>query len=166
MGPPLANSIKPPSVFLSIGIGGTVTPDVWMQVWQLGDDCCDPASSGFLLFDQDQCSAGHLIHILTCRDLRGKRVFTMRRILILATAILTIEFPVFAQQGPDVSSQNSQKGSAFPSPGADRGPAFPKSVSPTESNPTNWAKPPAQADPSYGWDPRANYWYNRTRRWR
>ena len=131
-----------------------------------GGHCRDPASSGLFLFDRDQCSASRLIHILACRDLRGKRVFTMRRILILATAILTIEFPVLAQQGPDFSSQNSQKGSAFPSPGSDRGPAFPKSVSPTESNPTNWAKPQAQPDPSYGWDPRVNYWYNRTRRWR
>jgi hypothetical protein len=55
----------------------------------------------------------------------------MRRILILATAILGIAFPVFAQQGPALPSEDSpQKGSAFPSPGSNRGPAFPKSVSP------------------------------------
>jgi hypothetical protein len=91
----------------------------------------------------------------------------MGRILILATAILGIAFPVFAQQGPALPSQDSpQMGSAFPSPGSDRGPAFPKSVSPTESNPTNWVTPPTQQDPSYGMDPRAIYLYNRTRRWR
>jgi hypothetical protein len=90
----------------------------------------------------------------------------MRRILILATAILGIAFPVLAQQGQDFPSQGSQKGSAFPSPGSNRGSAFPKSVSPTESNPTNWAKPPPQQDPSYGINPRAQYWYDRTRRGR
>jgi hypothetical protein len=80
----------------------------------------------------------------------------MRRILILATAFVGISFPVCAQQG-----------AAFPSPGSDRGPAFPKSVSPTESNPTNWVKPPAQPDPSYyRVTPRETYWYNRTRRYR
>ena len=92
----------------------------------------------------------------------------MVRILILATTIVGIAFPVCAQQGqgPDFPSQKSQKGVGLPSPGSDRGPAFPKSVSPSQSNPTNWAQPPAQQDPSYGWDPRANYWYDRTRRYR
>src|SRR5271165_6213842 len=82
----------------------------------------------------------------------------MRRGLILATAIVGISFPACAQQGPDLPSQNSQKGSAFPSPGSNRGPAFPKSVAPTESNPTNWAKPPSEPDPSsYNVSPRATY---------
>ena len=96
-----------------------------------------------------------------------KECFPMRRILILATAILGIAFPVLAQQGPALPSEDSaQKGSAFPSPGSNRGPAFPKSVSPTESNSTNWAKPPPQQDPSYDINPRAQYLYDRTRRYR
>src|SRR5215469_9581801 len=62
----------------------------------------------------------------------------MVRILILATAIVGNAFPVCAQQGqgPDFPSQKSQKGVGLPSPGSDRGPAFPKSVSPSQSNPT------------------------------
>jgi hypothetical protein len=86
----------------------------------------------------------------------------MLRILILATAMVAISFPVCAQQGqPDFPSQKSQKGVGLPAPGSDRGPAFPKSVSPSQSNPTNWAQPPAQQDPSYGWDPREIYLYDR-----
>jgi hypothetical protein len=85
----------------------------------------------------------------------------MVRILILATAIVGISFPVCAQQGQGPDSQKSQKGVGLPSPGSDRGPAFPKSVSPTQRNPTNWAQPPAQQDPSYGWDPREIYLYDR-----
>jgi hypothetical protein len=80
----------------------------------------------------------------------------MRFMLTVATVIVAISFPVGAQQGP-----------ALPAPGSDRGPAFPKSVSPTQSNPTNWVKPPSEPDPSsYDINPRATYWYNRTRRWR
>ena len=79
----------------------------------------------------------------------------MGRVLILATAVVGISFPICAQQGPNVpsqesqssqdsrsSSQDSQFGPDFPSAGSDRGPAFPKYVSPTESNPTNWVTPP------------------------
>jgi hypothetical protein len=51
----------------------------------------------------------------------------MRRIVPIIIAIACILSPVRAQQGP-----------AYPSPGADRGSAFPKHVSPTGSNPTNW----------------------------
>lgn len=53
----------------------------------------------------------------------------MRRVLILAVTIASIAFPVRAQQGP-----------AYPTPGASRGHAFPKHVSPTGTNQTNWAR--------------------------
>ena len=81
----------------------------------------------------------------------------MRRGLILATAIVGISFPACAQQGSDIP-QGSQRDRPFPHRGLIGDPHFQKSVSPTESNPTNWAKPPPQQDPSYGINPRAQYW--------
>src|SRR5215467_4636404 len=78
----------------------------------------------------------------------------MQRIFILAIAIVGISFPVCAQQEPKMPSQdsqsssqnsqspNSQFGPDFPRPDSDRGSAFPKYVSPTENNPTNWITPP------------------------
>lgn len=81
----------------------------------------------------------------------------MRRGLIIAAAIVGILSPARAQRGPN-----------FPSPGSDRGPAFPQSVSPTVSNPTNWNTPqPQYTDPS-GPNAKWNRWSGRRgshRRW-
>jgi hypothetical protein len=78
----------------------------------------------------------------------------MRRALFIAAAIVGIALPVHAEQGPN-----------YPSPGSDRGPAFPKSVSPTDSDPTNWVAPKTEyTDPS-GPNARWNRWYGR-RGWR
>jgi len=135
------------------------------RFWRIMADQAKSRSSKTSFGEETRWIAVNIAALDPARNER-KEIFPMPRILILATLIVGIGFPVCAQQGPDFPSQNSQKGSAFPSPGSARGPAFPKSVSPTESNPTNWAKPPTQPDPTYGWDPRATYWYNRARRWR
>ena len=89
----------------------------------------------------------------------------MRRILILATAILGIAFPVFAQQGPALPSEDSpQKGSAFPSPGSNRGPRISKVCLPYTIQFNKLGK--TSQDPSYDINPRAQYLYDRTRRYR
>jgi hypothetical protein len=89
----------------------------------------------------------------------------MRRVLIIALATASILSPVQAQQGPDFPSSSSEQGPNFPAPGSDRGPDFPKSVSPTETNPTNWvASQPQYTDPA-GPNARWNGWYAR-RGWR
>lgn len=63
----------------------------------------------------------------------------MRCVLIIAVTMACFASPVSAQQGP-----------AYTSPGASRGHAFPKHVSPTQTNPTNWvARKPEYTDP-YG----------------
>jgi hypothetical protein len=51
----------------------------------------------------------------------------------------------------------AQQGANYPAPGSDRGPAFPQGVSPTESNPTNWATQPQQYTQP-GYNPRYNRW--------
>jgi hypothetical protein len=51
----------------------------------------------------------------------------MRCIVMIALTIVCFVSPLRAQQG-----------SAYPLPGAGRGDAFPKHVSPTDANPTNW----------------------------
>jgi hypothetical protein len=53
----------------------------------------------------------------------------MRRVLMIAIAITCFAFSVRAQQGP-----------SYLSPEAGRGHAFPKHVSPTSTNPTNWVR--------------------------
>jgi hypothetical protein len=78
----------------------------------------------------------------------------MRRILIIAMALIGFVSAVHAEQGPN-----------FPSLGSDRGPNFPSSVSPTESNQTNWvARQHEYTDPS-GPNARWNLWHGR-RGWR
>jgi hypothetical protein len=49
------------------------------------------------------------------------------RYLVFIVAVACLGSSVSAQRGPD-----------YPKPGADRGSAFPKDISPTDSNPTNW----------------------------
>jgi len=62
-----------------------------------------------------------------------KECFPMRRILILATAILGIAFPVFAQQGPALPSEDSpQKDRSFPRRGLIVDPHF-QSLSPLQN---------------------------------
>jgi len=79
----------------------------------------------------------------------------MRRVLIAAAAFAGIVSPVLAQQG-----------SNFPSLGSDRGPNFPKSVSPTDPSPINWVVPQAEyTDPS-GPNARWNRWSRRRGGWR
>ena len=79
----------------------------------------------------------------------------MRRVLILVVAIVGIVSPGLAQQGP-----------AFPSSGSYRGPNFPKSVSPTDSNPTNWAAPQPQYTDPDGPNASWNRWSRRPDAWR
>ena len=77
----------------------------------------------------------------------------MRHALIVVTLIAGFASPLRAQQGAD-----------FPAPGSDRGANFPKSVSPTATNPTNWVAPQVQyTDPNAG-NPRWNRWNNRRQR--
>jgi hypothetical protein len=79
----------------------------------------------------------------------------MRSVVIIVATIAVTVSPVRAQQGP-----------AFPVPGSNRGPNFPASVSPTESNPTNWiARQHEYTDPS-GPNSQWNRWYARGRRGR
>jgi hypothetical protein len=80
----------------------------------------------------------------------------MRSILIIAAMLTGLSSGLHAQGNKD---SDSGQGSGLPS--SDRGPAFPKGVSPTASNPTNWVAPkPAYTDP-YG--PNNKRYY---RRWR
>jgi hypothetical protein len=72
----------------------------------------------------------------------------MQRIVIITTVIACILSPVQAQQGP-----------AYPSPGSDRGDTFPKHVSPTGSNPTNWVKQKREYTDPYGPNSKRNRWY-------
>ena len=51
----------------------------------------------------------------------------MRAVTILIGMVACFASPSWAQHG-----------AAYPDPGADRGPAYPKNISPTDSNPTNW----------------------------
>ena len=81
----------------------------------------------------------------------------MRRVVMLAAIIVCFAAPVCAQRGP-----------AYPEPGADRGSAYPKGVSPTDSNPANWiVQQPEYTDPNgpnskgYG-----RYYNGRYRRYR
>jgi hypothetical protein len=53
----------------------------------------------------------------------------MRRALMIVVTVVCFVSPVRAQQGP-----------AYPTPGSTRGETFPKHVSPTGSNPTNWVR--------------------------
>src|ERR1700728_3592255 len=63
----------------------------------------------------------------------------MRQALIIAALIVASAGPALAQQG-----------SEYPSPGSGRGSAFPKHVSPTGSNPTNWHRRKHQYTDPYG----------------
>ena len=63
----------------------------------------------------------------------------MRQALIIAALMVAIAGPALGQQG-----------SEYPTPGSSRGAAFPKHVSPTGSNPTNWHKRKHQYTDPYG----------------
>ena len=79
----------------------------------------------------------------------------MRRILIVVVAITAVVSPVLAQEGPN-----------FPSPGSNRGPNFPKSVSPTDSNSTNWVAPQSEYTDPDGPNAVWNRWSRRPDAWR
>jgi hypothetical protein len=66
----------------------------------------------------------------------------MRYIIIVAVLIAVMVAPARAQGD---SMRSSSHGPAFPSD-SHRGPAFPKSVSPTDSNPTSWVSSPQQKE--------------------
>lgn len=72
----------------------------------------------------------------------------MRCTLLIAVAIIAFALPAEAQQGP-----------AYPSPGSSRGPAFPQSVAPSQSNQTNWVKPEGQYTDPYGPNSKRNRWH-------
>ena len=80
----------------------------------------------------------------------------VRGIPIIATTLIGL-----------VSAVHAQQGSNFPSPGSDRGPNFPGSVSPAETNPTNWVTSQHQyTEPAApGTNPRWNRWNSRIARW-
>lgn len=65
----------------------------------------------------------------------------MLRIPAIAAALLSCVCAADAQQ-----PASANHGPAYPSE-SQRGPAFPKSVAPTQSNPTNWDRPPPSAEP-------------------
>jgi hypothetical protein len=88
----------------------------------------------------------------------------MRRVLIIATAIACIVSPVRAQQS-GTQSLSSRPGPAYPAPGSGRGPAFPKSVSPTDSGEINWFAPQPQYTEPFGPNTRWDRWGGR-RGWR
>ena len=74
----------------------------------------------------------------------------MRRVLVTAAAMVCILSPLRARQGP-----------SYPSPGSNRGAAFPQHVSPTGANPTNWvARQPEYTDPN-GPNSKRYYGYGR-----
>jgi hypothetical protein len=77
----------------------------------------------------------------------------MRRVLMVA-AIIYLASPVYAEHGP-----------AYPEPGSNRGPAYPKDVSPTDTNPANWI---VRKPDTYGLSPGrySRYDYGRHRRYR
>jgi hypothetical protein len=76
----------------------------------------------------------------------------MGRILMVA-AIICLASPVYAEHGP-----------AYPEPGAGRGSAYPKDVSPTDTNPANWI---VREPDRYGLSPgRYYHYYGRRRRYR
>jgi hypothetical protein len=79
--------------------------------------------------------------------------------------ILAVLSPVEAIAQAEPSDSN--RGAAFPSPGSQRGANFPKGVSPTERNSTNWVTSPqeyTQPDTWLRWQgryPRSRWWYER-----
>jgi hypothetical protein len=70
----------------------------------------------------------------------------MRRVLLIVAALVCFANTVSAQQGP-----------AYPSTGAGRGKAFPKQVSPTHPNPTNWVVQKHEYTDPYGPNSRRYY---------
>jgi hypothetical protein len=87
----------------------------------------------------------------------------MRGALIIATIVIGFASAARAEQAGAVPPDSPQ-GSNYPSPGSSRGPAFPKSVSPTGTNPTNWVTPPPQYTDPNAPDPRWTRWMRE--RWR
>jgi len=79
--------------------------------------------------------------------------------------ILAVLSPFGAIAQPEPSDSN--RGAAFPSPGSQRGANFPKGVSPTQRNSTNWVTSPqeyTQPDTWLRWRgryPRSRWWYER-----
>jgi hypothetical protein len=89
----------------------------------------------------------------------------MFRILIIAAVFAIGGAFAVAQQPENSDTGSAQRGSAYP-PVSQRGPNFPKSVSPDDSNPANWVGAPAPLNTGDLPSPRGWRWWSRRGWWR